>query len=223
MAALTCLALPILEKMETLLLPTYPYMPTHSLSFIRKAATLILIGWPLLHMFWTFYQAEEPLNQDFSGTILVLGNQVYPDSTPSPYLEARLLKGLQLFQQTGAKEILVSGGTGIEGVNEAVVMAEWLNERGVPSQQIMIDSTGMNTWATAQHSAQILGTETSLYVVSHSYHLVRCRMALDRVGFHDISLASAYSNWTLREIMGMLREFPAYYYYYFFHWRSRNL
>lgn len=41
--------------------------------------------------------------------------------------------------------IIVSGGIGKEGVDEAKAMASWLFQRGVPRRAVVIDSSGVNT------------------------------------------------------------------------------
>ena len=189
--------------------------PFYPLS--RKILGIVLILWPICHMCWALIVPAMPKVYPPEGTVLILGNQVYADSSLSPYLTARMEKGLQVYKLAGARQILVSGGTGREGVNEAVAMANWLVDRGVAPGNVLLDTTGNNTWLTAQHSQELLAPDEFLIVVSHSYHLVRCRMALKRNGFERIHLAPAYSGWTLREILGMLREFPAYYYYVLFH------
>ena len=55
--------------------------------------------------------------------IVVPGNTILPDGTPSPRLQARLDAALTQFQAHRAQHILVSGATGKEGFDEAASMA----------------------------------------------------------------------------------------------------
>jgi vancomycin permeability regulator SanA len=55
---------------------------------------------------------------------VVLGSKVMPDGTPSARLRARLDKADELFRQGMLKYVIVSGGTGKEGLSEARVMAD---------------------------------------------------------------------------------------------------
>ena len=57
--------------------------------------------------------------------------------------------------------VIVSGGFGKEGWDEAQVMADYLAARGVPRSAILIDHEGNNTYLTALHTAQI-AQETGL-------------------------------------------------------------
>jgi len=57
--------------------------------------------------------------------IVVPGNTVSADGTPSPRLQARLDVALALHRARRAPLIFVSGGLGKEGFDEAVVMANY--------------------------------------------------------------------------------------------------
>ena len=50
--------------------------------------------------------------------IVVPGNTIAPDGTPSPRLQARLDAAIRLFKEGRAPRIFVSGGTGKEGFDE---------------------------------------------------------------------------------------------------------
>ena len=76
---------------------------------------------------------------------VVLGNQVFPDGTPSARLAARLDRAVRLYREGACPMIIVSGGVGKEGVDEAVAMAEYLFRHGLPQQSVVIDSSGFNT------------------------------------------------------------------------------
>jgi len=76
---------------------------------------------------------------------VVPGNQVFPTGVPSLRLAARLEKALKLYRDGICPVIIVSGGIGKEGVDEAKAMASWLFQRGVPRRAVVIDSSGVNT------------------------------------------------------------------------------
>lgn len=82
---------------------------------------------------------------------LVLGNTVHPDGTPSDRLAARLDRTLELFGRGTFRLIIVSGALGKEGHDEATVMRDYLVSRGVPTTQVLVDSAGYTTFATAKH------------------------------------------------------------------------
>jgi vancomycin permeability regulator SanA len=141
---------------------------------------------------------------------VVLGNTVQPDGQPSPRLKARLDKAVQLYRQGLFSNIIVSGGVGIEGFDEAVVMKRYLIAQAVPDDHIFVDSDGRTTYLTAKHSARLMKEKrwTSALVISQYFHIPRTRLALKRFGVLAIYSAHAeffegrdiYS--TAREVVG---------------------
>ncbi|MGB2926023.1 MAG: YdcF family protein [Limnothrix sp.] len=140
---------------------------------------------------------------------IVYGNQVQPDGVPSPRLQARLDKALQLFETGQVANVLVSGGVGKEGHDEAVVMAQYLQDAGVPKNRLVVDSQGNNSHLTAVNSAELLGTEKSVIAVSQLFHLSRAKLSLRNAGFE--SVGSAYPMFVEgRDIYSTFREIPAW-------------
>ncbi|MBE0697184.1 MAG: YdcF family protein [Anaerolineaceae bacterium] len=149
--------------------------------------------------------------------LVVFGNKVEPSGEPSPSLASRLDRALVLFQEGGVEWVIVSGGFGKEGWDEAEVMADYLAERGVPRQVILIDREGNNTLLTALHSAELAQKYNlhSFLLVSHFYHLPRARLAFERLGLAQVSIAHA-ERFVARDFYyGLLREVIAYPVYYF--------
>jgi uncharacterized SAM-binding protein YcdF (DUF218 family) len=148
--------------------------------------------------------------------LVVFGNKVEPSGEPSPSLASRLDRAVLLFQQGRASWVIVSGGLGKEGWNEADVMADYLVARGIPRQLILVDGAGNNTYLTAQHTAE-LAQQYGLHrflLVSHFYHLPRARLTFQRLGMTQVSIAHA-ERFVARDFYyGLLREviaFPVYF------------
>ncbi|MCW8140239.1 MAG: YdcF family protein, partial [Planctomycetota bacterium] len=92
-----------------------------------------------------------------------------PDGTPSVLLQDRLLRGLAAWQRGEAGLVMVSGGLGVEGHEEADVMAAWLIARGVPAERVVVDRDGWTTWHTAVNTRALLearGLSSALVVTS---------------------------------------------------------
>jgi vancomycin permeability regulator SanA len=147
---------------------------------------------------------------------VVFGNKVEPSGEPSPSLASRLDKAVDLYQRGLFPAVIVSGGMGKEGWDEAQVMADYLAERGVPRSAILLDHEGNNTFLTALHSGQIAEAHGfhSFVLVSHFYHLPRARLAFAR--FHLTPVTAAHSDrFVARDFyFGLLREviaYPAYF------------
>ncbi len=145
-----------------------------------------------------------------SDLAVVLGNKVELNGQPSARLQARLDKTIELYHQGWFSQILVSGGVDNMGVDEAKAMKQYLIDRGLPPDQIHLDSAGNNTYLTAQHTAQVMKSHNfhSVMVISQYFHLPRTRLALNRMGIDPVYSAHAdffesrdfYS--TAREVFG---------------------
>jgi SanA protein len=101
---------------------------------------------------------------------IVLGNRVYADGTPASDLAARLETALALHRAGRAGKIIVSG-MARGAYDEPGGMAAWLEARGVPAADIILDRGGHRTAATMADAAA-LGVR-SASVVSQGYHLPR--------------------------------------------------
>ncbi|WP_438829948.1 SanA/YdcF family protein [Actinoplanes friuliensis] len=112
---------------------------------------------------------------------LVLGAEVYPDGNPSPFLAARLEIARQLLAAGKVKAILVSGDHIAWGYNEPGAMFQWLVDRGVPSQRIVLDHAGFDTYDSCARAKEVFGV-TSAIVVTQSYHIDRAVALCRRLG-----------------------------------------
>lgn len=151
---------------------------------------------------------------------VVFGNEVRADGTPSPRLRARLDEACNLYQAGLVQHVLVSGGQGKSGHDEATVMAAYLEDRGVPPHALYLDSQGVNSYATALHTAALMQQHrwSSAIAVSQYFHLPRATLALRRAGVpYAQGDYPAYYEWRdlyslAREVVGLawyrLRSFP---------------
>ena len=139
---------------------------------------------------------------------LVLGAEVYADGQPSRYLRARLDVARELFAAGKVRAILVSGD-GTRHYNETDGMRDYLIEHGVPSDRIVGDHSGFDTYDSCVRAKRIFGV-TSAIVVSQTYHLPRalaiCRaIGLDAWGVGDETVKTNEKMWSY----GTMREFGA--------------
>lgn len=142
---------------------------------------------------------------------LVLGSKVEIDGTPSARLRARLDRTLELFRGGFFPSIVVSGGVGKEGYDEAAVMRDYLVAHGVPAGRIILDSHGDTTRASAQNIARIARERNfkSVFVISQYFHIPRAKLALERCHFSVIHFAHAhFFEW--RDVYSAARETAGY-------------
>jgi vancomycin permeability regulator SanA len=147
---------------------------------------------------------------------VVLGTTVNPDRSLSTRLQARLDMALDLYRQKRVRHIITSGGVGVEGHDEARVMADYLISQGVPVDSVSVDSTGLDTRATAKATALLMQNRglKSVTAVSQYFHVTRTKLALEQCGVKDVHTAYAVY-WELRDIYSVIREVPAYVRYWF--------
>lgn len=138
---------------------------------------------------------------------VILGSKANLDGTPSPRLAARLNKGIELYRAGIIKMILVSGGTGKEGVDEASVMKAYLVAHSVPSNAIMVDSEGYRTSATAKNTYAIMQAHhlKSALIISQYFHLARTVFAFKQLGIMVVGRAHA-NYYELRDLYSLVRE-----------------
>lgn len=142
--------------------------------------------------------------------IVVLGTTVFADGTPSPRLQARLDRALDVYRGGGAPLVIVSGGVGKEGYDEAVAMADYLARRGVPPSAVVRDGTGNTTRATATNVARIARARRleCVLVASQYFHLPRARLALERAGVCVAGTVHA-RYFEFRDVYSLAREVVA--------------
>ncbi|MCP5560658.1 MAG: YdcF family protein [Verrucomicrobiaceae bacterium] len=142
---------------------------------------------------------------------LVLGNQVNPDGSPSPRLKARLDTTAMLFQKGYFPKIIVSGGTGKEGVPEGTAMKRYLVATGIPDSAIWVDDLGVDTQASAENTVSILRAEKlkSVFVITQYFHIPRSKLALSKLGVSPLFNAHPHY-FEARDLYSIARELPAY-------------
>ena len=146
-----------------------------------------------------------------SDVVVVLGNEVLADGTPSPRLAARLDAAARIHAGGLADNIIVSGGIGASGFSEADVMADYLVSAGVDADQILIDSEGVTTRATATNAAALMEERgwTSVIVATQFFHIPRTQLAFEQAGVESVTTTHA-DHFELRDVYGLAREVPAY-------------
>ncbi|MDI2090469.1 YdcF family protein [Commensalibacter oyaizuii] len=148
--------------------------------------------------------------------IVVLGNKVFPDGDPSEALVARLNEAIRIYDDGYAPYILVSGGTGIEGHDESVVMKQYLIDHGIPEKNIINDGKGVNTRATAQNTAIYMNDHhmKCAIVISQYYHIARIKLAFNMAGVKCLGNAAPFY-FTWEDFVKVPREMMGYVFYYF--------
>ena len=147
---------------------------------------------------------------------VVFGAQVHGNGAPSTSLRDRMDTAIGLYKDRLVKKILVSGGVGDSGYNEALVMRDMAVKAGVPKEAVVVDSNGVNTEATVRDSIPFFGSEphSRVLAVSQFYHLPRIKLAYQRAGWNVFTVPAGTST-PIRETPYLVaREIPAFWVYY---------
>ena len=141
---------------------------------------------------------------------LVFGNTVDPSGKPSPRLASRLDVARRLFEQKRVRYILVSGGFGKEGFDEAKVMGSYLRARGVPDSALIEDGHGSNTIVSCVNARSLLAARhaSSVDLVTQYFHIPRARLAAQRAGL-KVTGALAPRFFEVRDLYSLGREVVA--------------
>lgn len=142
-----------------------------------------------------------------SNVALVLGNKVEIDGSPSERLRARLDRVVTLYKEDLIQKIIVSGGLGKEGFDEAKVMKNYLMNQGIAVDHIIEDNLGYTTEKSADNLKEILKSHESepILIISQYYHLPRASYLVKRAGFNNIK--SSYARYIeIRDLYSIFRE-----------------
>lgn len=155
-------------------------------------------------------------NLSNSDLAVIFGSKVEHTGEPSKRLKARLDAGIKIYQKGFCKKILVSGGIGKEKFDEALIMKEYLISKGVPSNLIIVDNNGYNTYQTALYCANISKhyNWNKVIVVTQFFHISRARLALKRFGIEEVGTVHA-RYFEIRDIYSIIREIFGYVKYFF--------
>lgn len=158
-------------------------------SILKFLLTLILIGalaYAGVIAMICIKEANVPELKDYDA-IVVLGAQVKADGTPSVQLQWRMDTAFEMWQEHPCLIVTCGAQGSDEPAPEGEVMRDYLLSKGVPEDQLLVDSTSFNTRQNLQHAAELLkntGAE-KIAIVTSDYHLPRA-MALAQ----DMGLAA---------------------------------
>ncbi|HHZ19063.1 MAG TPA: YdcF family protein [Firmicutes bacterium] len=121
----------------------------------RKNLVITFIIWFMVHSALIIIDGlDDDIGKADVG--VVLGNKVEVTGQPSKRLQSRLDKAVELYRQGYFKYIIVSGGFGKEGYDEAEVMRDYLIKKQVPPDAVIVDNKGNDTYLTARNSKAIM-------------------------------------------------------------------
>lgn len=145
--------------------------------------------------------------------MIILGCRVMPGGEPSILLQDRLDTALDYLDDHPEMMVVVSGGQGSnEPTSEAACMADYLEEHGVDSDQILLEDQSSNTKENLIYSRDLLEEHgivvlsDEVLVVSNGFHLTRAQMLAERYGYESVSVLAAPTSHIPSRIQMYIRE-----------------
>ena len=124
--------------------------------------------------------------------------------------------GCQLYRDGFARVLIFSGGPGDAEIHETEAMRRMALSLGVRDEDILLDSSGLNTRATVRNTTAMFERHglRRILAVSHFYHLPRIKLEYARAGV-EVRTVPARESYFLRQTpLSVLREVPALWAYY---------
>ena len=144
--------------------------------------------------------------------IIILGAGVWDKDTPSPMLNDRLLRGVELYKKGASPKILMSGDHGKVDYDEVNVMKTFAINAGIDSKDIFMDHAGFSTYESIYRAKEIFGVH-KVIIVTQGYHLYRALYIAKQLGIEAYGVASdqqeygGQSKRELREILARNKDF----------------
>lgn len=177
---------------------------------LAGAVGVLLVCWVLAALSLDAYgQRAAPASGSWDA-IVVAGCKVMPGGRPSPSLERRVRKAVELWRAGRAPLLVFTGGVGENPPAEAAVAAQLARSLGVPESAIVREERSTTTAENARFAAELVRARRIL-VVSDTYHVFRCERLFGRY-FGEVrgvgSVGEAYPRvrFALREVAAVLYE-----------------
>tara|TARA_R110002050_G_scaffold13971_2_gene44471 strand:+ start:14756 stop:15385 length:630 start_codon:yes stop_codon:yes gene_type:complete len=117
---------------------------------------------------------------------------LHANSQLSETMLQRLVEGVRLYHEIGAKQLILSGPCKDDGGCQAEVAIEVARSLRVPSDNIAIITAGRNTIEELEAYIAEYGKENKLIAVSSARHLKRIKLIADNLGLEVGLSASDY-------------------------------
>ena len=145
---------------------------------------------------------------------VVPGARVYADGRLSASLADRVDTAVDLYDDGLVSSIIMSGGTGASGIDEAAAMREHALAAGVPVSAVVMDSEGVDTDSTVRNTVGLVPRESTILVVSQPYHLPRLKLAFRAEGRDVYTVPAVESRPIAKTPLFVVREIPGFWVYW---------
>jgi len=118
--------------------------------------------------------------------VVVLGAAVY-GGEPSPTLRERLDKAAMYLKENETVTVIVSGGLSENEIkSEALVMSEYLINKGIDSSRIKLEDKSTNTNENLLFAKQLIETkDAKIGIITSDFHIFRATLLAKQAGFKN--------------------------------------
>lgn len=130
---------------------------------------------------------EEAAEDNFD-CVLVLGAGVWGES-PSPMLEERLNRGIEVYKTGCTNRILMSGDHGRTEYDEVNVMKDFAVGKDAVGEEIFMDHAGFSTYESMYRAKEVFQVK-KVVIVTQKYHLYRAIYNARKLGLDAYGVAA---------------------------------
>ena len=141
--------------------------------------------------------------------VVVLGAGLIGDKV-TPLLASRIDKGIAIYQKQPGCKLIMSGGQGPdEIIAEGQAMANYVLEKGVPAEDILIENQSTNTEENLKFSYALMKPGSRFALVTNYYHVFRAlllarKLKIKCIGYGARTKFYFSLNAFIREFVGYL-------------------
>ncbi|OXM87925.1 YdcF family protein [Paenibacillus rigui] len=181
-------------------------------KIISRVMTVLLLIWGGVFQWKMAVFPDNPYSRADVG--IVLGAALWGD-TPSPALQERLVRAVELYNDRRISHLIVAGGNavGSSRLSEAEGMRKELIRLGIPAEVITMENKSATTFENLSFSGRLMqdnGWRTAL-IITHRYHAVRALdmaryLEYDQVTVSPIDSKVLFMPWhKARETLAMMK------------------
>jgi vancomycin permeability regulator SanA len=118
---------------------------------------------------------------------IIFGAKVYESGVLSPVLDARVRAGVELYQASKVRKLLMTGDNGRASYDEVTAMKRRAVALGVPAVDVVRDFAGFRTYDSCYRARDVFGIDRAV-LVTQAFHLNRAlylarQLGIDAVGY----------------------------------------
>lgn len=184
-----------------------PYLPIWFKRLFGMGVSIVLLLFLLAEIcILSGFTAKGPEGLDY---IIVLGAQL-KTTGPSKVLKMRLDKAYDYLERNNDTRVIVSGAQGSdEPMSEAQGMYDYLVEKGIDMNRIIMEDQSRNTSQNINFSSEFLDKEKDkVGIITNNFHVFRSVRIAKRCGYQNVYGIAAKSEFYLQP-NNMMREFLA--------------